>query len=234
MNSLVVVDAILAFKWLVQEGHSEKADDLGRLWASQGTRRAAPYFMPDHCGGALPVVLGPAGNAAPNRRAEETERQAWSPASGERGTGQGHRQRDSSPGWVGWVQPVRNRNAAVSGCGVGPDEQPAGPFSLDRTHHRRCRPFDGNCLLAPLAANSPRELTPAQSFWMQDLAAAVTARKRASPQTELCGTIGMWPSTFSAFATGYPPASKSTAHEYRSFPLRLIRNHEIPPPSLAS
>ena len=46
MNSLVVVDAILAFKWLVQEGYSEKADDLGRLWASQGTRRAAPYFMP--------------------------------------------------------------------------------------------------------------------------------------------------------------------------------------------
>ena len=150
------------------------------------------------------------------------------------GTGQGHRQRDSSPGRVGWVQPVRNRNATVSGCGVGPDEQPAGPFSLDSTHHRRCRPFDGNCLLAPLAANSPRGLTPALPVWMQHLAAAVTTTKPHSPRTELCGTIGMWPSTFSAFATGYPPASKSTAHEYRSFPLRLIRNHEIPPPSLAS
>ncbi len=46
MNSLVVVDASLAFKWLVQEEHSDKADALGRLWASQGTRRAAPYFMP--------------------------------------------------------------------------------------------------------------------------------------------------------------------------------------------
>ena len=46
MNGLVVVDASLAFKWLVEEEHSDKADALGRMWASQGTRSAAPYFMP--------------------------------------------------------------------------------------------------------------------------------------------------------------------------------------------
>ncbi len=53
MNGLVVVDASLAFKWLVQEEHSDKADALGRLWASQGTRRAAPYFMPAEVANAL-------------------------------------------------------------------------------------------------------------------------------------------------------------------------------------
>ena len=46
MNGSVVVDASLAFKWLVQEEHSDKADALGRLWVSQGTRMVAPYFMP--------------------------------------------------------------------------------------------------------------------------------------------------------------------------------------------
>ena len=30
MNGLVVVDASLAFKWLVEEEHSDKADALGR------------------------------------------------------------------------------------------------------------------------------------------------------------------------------------------------------------
>ena len=139
--------------------------------------------VPDHCGGALPVVLGPAGNAAPNRRAEETERQAWSPTSGEWGTGQGHRGRDSSPGRVGGVQPVRNRDAAVGGCGVGPDEQPAGPFPLDSTNHWCCRPLDDDWLLAPLATYSPRGLTPALSFWMQHFAAAVTTTKPPSPRT---------------------------------------------------
>ena len=53
MNGLVVVDASLAFKWLVQEEHSDKADALGRLWASQGTQRAAPDFMPVELANAL-------------------------------------------------------------------------------------------------------------------------------------------------------------------------------------
>ena len=53
MNGLVVVDASLAFKWLVQEEHSGKADSLGRLWASQGIQRVAPYFMPVELANAL-------------------------------------------------------------------------------------------------------------------------------------------------------------------------------------
>ena len=53
MNSLVVVDASLALKWLVQEEHSDKADALGRLWASQGTRRMAAYLMAVEVANAL-------------------------------------------------------------------------------------------------------------------------------------------------------------------------------------
>ena len=73
MNSLVVVDAILAFKWLVQEGHSEKADDLGRLWASQGTRRAAPYFMPVEVVNALHGRVVQAESECPRRSAHNRE-----------------------------------------------------------------------------------------------------------------------------------------------------------------
>ena len=46
MNDQVVVDASLAFKWLVKEIHTDQADDPGRLWNSQGTRIAAPYRLP--------------------------------------------------------------------------------------------------------------------------------------------------------------------------------------------
>lgn len=53
MKSRVVVDASLAVKWLVPEEHSDRADALGRLWARQGTRRAAPYFMPVEVANAL-------------------------------------------------------------------------------------------------------------------------------------------------------------------------------------
>ena len=53
MNTRVVVDASLAVKWLVPEEHSDKADALGRLWARQGTRRAAPHFMPVEVANAL-------------------------------------------------------------------------------------------------------------------------------------------------------------------------------------
>ena len=46
MSECVVVDASVAFKWLVREEHSDAADALGRMWARQGTRMTAPYFMP--------------------------------------------------------------------------------------------------------------------------------------------------------------------------------------------
>lgn len=53
MNGYVVVDASLAFKWLVREIYTAEANDLGRLWNSQGTRIAAPYFMPVEVTNAL-------------------------------------------------------------------------------------------------------------------------------------------------------------------------------------
>ena len=53
MNGHVVVDASLAFKWLVSEIHTAEANDLGRLWNSQGTRIVAPYLMPVEVTNAL-------------------------------------------------------------------------------------------------------------------------------------------------------------------------------------
>ena len=53
MNGNVVVDASLAFKWLVKEIYTAEANDLGRLWNSQGTRIAAPYLMPVEVTNAL-------------------------------------------------------------------------------------------------------------------------------------------------------------------------------------
>ena len=53
MNDYVVVDASLAFKWLVKEIHTDQANDLGRLWNGQGTRIAAPYLMPVEVTNAL-------------------------------------------------------------------------------------------------------------------------------------------------------------------------------------
>ena len=53
MNGYVVVDASLAFKWLVKEIHTAEANDLGRLWNSRGTRVAAPYLMPVEVTNAL-------------------------------------------------------------------------------------------------------------------------------------------------------------------------------------
>lgn len=40
MNTLMVVDASLAVKWLGPEEHSDKADALGRLWSRQGSLSA--------------------------------------------------------------------------------------------------------------------------------------------------------------------------------------------------
>ena len=53
MNGHVVVDASLAFKWLVKEIYTAEANYLGRLWNSQGTRIAAPYLMPVEVTNAL-------------------------------------------------------------------------------------------------------------------------------------------------------------------------------------
>ena len=53
MNDQVVVDASLAFKWLVKEIHTDQANDPGRLWNSQGARIAAPYLMPVEATNAL-------------------------------------------------------------------------------------------------------------------------------------------------------------------------------------
>ena len=53
MNGHVVVDASLAFKWLVKEIYTAEANALGRLWNSQGTRIAAPYLMPVEVTNAL-------------------------------------------------------------------------------------------------------------------------------------------------------------------------------------
>ena len=46
MNGFVVVDASLAFKWLVPEKDSDKARELARLWDSSGTQPVAPHLMP--------------------------------------------------------------------------------------------------------------------------------------------------------------------------------------------
>ena len=46
MNGLVVVDASLAFKWLVSEENSDKARAISRSWANQGIKAVAPYLMP--------------------------------------------------------------------------------------------------------------------------------------------------------------------------------------------
>lgn len=53
MNDHVVVDASLAFKWLVKEVHTDEANNLGRLWNSQGIRVAAPHLMPVELTNAL-------------------------------------------------------------------------------------------------------------------------------------------------------------------------------------
>ena len=53
MNGLVVVDASLAFKWLVSEEQSDKARAISRVWADEGTQAAAPYLMPVEVANAL-------------------------------------------------------------------------------------------------------------------------------------------------------------------------------------
>ena len=45
MSAFVVVDASVAFKWLVEEEDSDNATDLARFWDDEGFQPAAPYLM---------------------------------------------------------------------------------------------------------------------------------------------------------------------------------------------
>ena len=53
MSDFVVVDASLAFKWLVEEEHSDKATALTRYWDDEGTQVAAPPLLPFEVANAL-------------------------------------------------------------------------------------------------------------------------------------------------------------------------------------
>lgn len=53
MSGLVVVDASLAFKWLVKEEHSDEALAIAQYWSSQDVRPTAPHFMPVEVANAL-------------------------------------------------------------------------------------------------------------------------------------------------------------------------------------
>ena len=45
-GSVVVVDASLAFKWLVEEEHSDKAHAILQSWDNRSVRLASPHLMP--------------------------------------------------------------------------------------------------------------------------------------------------------------------------------------------
>lgn len=53
MSEFVVVDASVAFKWLVEEEHSDKATALVRLSDDNGIQLAAPAIMPFEVANAL-------------------------------------------------------------------------------------------------------------------------------------------------------------------------------------
>ena len=53
MNGIVVVDASLAFKWLVSEENSDLAQSISRSWAKNSIQAAAPYLMPVEVANAL-------------------------------------------------------------------------------------------------------------------------------------------------------------------------------------
>ena len=53
MSEYVVVDASVAFKWLVEEEHSDKATALVRHWDDEGSRLAAPQLMSFEVANAL-------------------------------------------------------------------------------------------------------------------------------------------------------------------------------------
>lgn len=53
MNGLVVVDASVAVKWLIEEEDSDRAISLARVWANDGVQPVAPYLMPYEVSNAL-------------------------------------------------------------------------------------------------------------------------------------------------------------------------------------
>ena len=53
MSGLVVVDASLAFKWLVKEEHSDEALAIAQYWNSQDVTPTAPHLMPVEVANAL-------------------------------------------------------------------------------------------------------------------------------------------------------------------------------------
>ena len=53
MSEMVVVDASLAFKWLVSEENSDRAHALSREWVKAGIQTAAPYLLPVEVANAL-------------------------------------------------------------------------------------------------------------------------------------------------------------------------------------
>ena len=46
MSGFVVVDASLAFKWLVREEHTDKALAILREWHNEEVTPAAPHLLP--------------------------------------------------------------------------------------------------------------------------------------------------------------------------------------------
>ena len=52
-QELIIVDASLAFKWLVKEEDSEKADAMLSQWQERRARLAAPFFMAAEVANAL-------------------------------------------------------------------------------------------------------------------------------------------------------------------------------------
>lgn len=53
MSGFAVVDASLAFKWLVREEHTDKALALLRAWRNQEITPAAPHLLPFEVSNAL-------------------------------------------------------------------------------------------------------------------------------------------------------------------------------------
>ena len=53
MSEFVVVDASVAFKWLVEVEYSDEATSLTRLWTDEGTQPTAPSLMPFEVANAL-------------------------------------------------------------------------------------------------------------------------------------------------------------------------------------
>lgn len=53
VSKFVVVDASVAFKWLVEEEYSDRATALTRHWADEGIQPAAPPLMPFEVANAL-------------------------------------------------------------------------------------------------------------------------------------------------------------------------------------